>query len=415
MHLPHGTPPKRRLALADRARGFEADIRHLAAMDRPSASVGERAAAEWLAGRLRELGADARVEAERAHGGYWWPIGLLNAAAAAAALGAARARTRTGRRAAAGAAAAAAAAIYDDVSGGPQRFRRLLPQRRTANVVAEIGAPEARRTLLLIAHHDAAHSGLVFHPALPRLAPDRFPELHARSTQTAPIMYLTWLGPVLVAAGALLGRRGALRAGALLALGTVAAMADIGRSPVVPGANDNLSSVAVLLAIAQALRDRPAPGLRVVLLSTGSEESFMEGMRGFARRHFGRLPRETTDVLCLECVGGPTLILLEGEGMLRMRRYPHASREALAAAARRAGVGITRGLRTVAATDALVALLAGYRVAGLASVDHTKFPANYHWPSDTVDNLDWATIGEAIAVTEELVRGLDVAASRVAG
>jgi hypothetical protein len=47
-------------------------------------------------------------------------------------------------------------------------------------------------------------------------------------------------------------------------------------------------------------------------------------------------------------------------------------------------------------------------VAQLASVDRTNFPANYHWPSDTADNLDWATIGEAIAVTEELVRGLDV-------
>lgn len=131
----------------------------------------------------------------------------------------------------------------------------------------------------------------------------------------------------------------------------------------------------------------------------------MEGMRGFARRHFTDLPRERTLLLCLECVGGPRLIVLEGEGMLRMRHYPEHMREALAAAAARAGVEIGRGLRTVAATDALIALRAGYNVAQLASVDYTNFPANYHWPSDTADNLDWETIGKAIAVTEEFVRG----------
>jgi peptidase M28-like protein len=389
-------------AFEERARAYEADLRHLAAMTRESASDGEREAAEWVAGRLGELGVPARVEEERAHGGYWWPIALPNAAAAAGALTALR--RRRARVPAAAAGLLAASALWDDMGGGSQWFRRAaLPSRSTWNVVGEVGQGE--RTIVLIAHHDAAHSGIVFHPKLPRLFPDRFPELHERTTQTAPIMYLTWLGPALTAAGGVLGRRGVLRAGAALALGTVAAMLDIARSEVVPGANDNLSAVAVLLAIAESLRERPLPGVRVVLLSTGSEESFMEGMRGFARRHFPELPRESTELLCLECVGGPRLIVLEGEGMLRMRHYPVHTREALAAAAARAGIEIGRGLRTVAATDALVALRAGYRVAQLASVDYTNFPANYHWPSDKADNLDWETIGKAIAVTEEFVRG----------
>ncbi len=57
---------------------LESDIRHLAAIDRPSASAGEREAAKWIAGRLREAGcAEVRIEEERAHGGYWWPLGLL--------------------------------------------------------------------------------------------------------------------------------------------------------------------------------------------------------------------------------------------------------------------------------------------------------------------------------------------------
>src|SRR5438445_769490 len=53
---------------------LEQAIRHLAAIPRPSASGGEREAAEWLTGQLLDAGCrDARVEEERAHGTYWWP------------------------------------------------------------------------------------------------------------------------------------------------------------------------------------------------------------------------------------------------------------------------------------------------------------------------------------------------------
>ena len=43
---------------------------------------------------------------------------------------------------------------------------------------------EALETIVVVAHHDAAHSGLVFHPALPRLFAERFPAQHERSSQT---------------------------------------------------------------------------------------------------------------------------------------------------------------------------------------------------------------------------------------
>jgi Zn-dependent M28 family amino/carboxypeptidase len=181
-------------------------------------------------------------------------------------------------------------------------------------------------------------------------------------------------------------------------------MADIGRSRVVPGANDNLSAVAVLLALARSLAEQPPAGVRVLLLSTGSEESFMEGMQGFMRRHRATLDPAHTTVLCLECVGSPTLTLVEAEGMLRMRYYDDATRERLARAAEAVGVELVRGLRTVAATDALIALRRGYRAVTLASIDANKFPSNYHWPTDTPENLDWSTIEHAFAVADRFVR-----------
>jgi len=372
---------------------------------RPSASAGERRAADWIAARIRHHGHASAVEVERAHGGYWWPLGLLNGAAALAGLAARRSRTRRVRALAAAVSAGAAAAVWDDVGGGRLWFRRaLLPHRDTFNVVGEAGDPDGAETVIVVAHHDAAHSGLVFHPALPRLFAERFPERHERSKQSVPIMYGTWLGPVLLALGSLLGRGGLLRAGSLVGAGAAGVMADIGRSEVVPGANDNLSAVAVLVALARSLAERPTPGVRVLLLSTGSEESFMEGMQGFMRRHHTTLDTERTTVLCLECVGSPTLTLVEAEGMLRMRYYSERARARLARAAAEAGVELVRGLRTVAATDALIALRRGYHAVTLASIDATKFPSNYHWPSDTAENLDWSTIERAFAVADRFVR-----------
>ncbi len=378
-------------------------VDELASFERPSASDGERRAAEWIAERLREHGHRASVEVERAHGGYWWPLGLLNVSVALAGLAARRSRRM--RLLAAGVGAGAAAAIWDEVSGGRLWFRRAaMPHRDTFNVVAEAGDPDGAETVVVVAHHDAAHSGLVFHPALPRLFAERFPEQHERSEQSLPIMYATWLGPVIVALGGILGRARLLRAGSLLAACATGAMIDIARSEVVPGANDNLSAVAVLVALARSLAERPVRGVRVLLLSTGSEESFMEGMQGFIRRHRATLDPARTTVLCLECVGSPTLTLVEAEGMLRMRYYSDAARERLARAAAAAGVELVRGLRTIAATDALIALRRGYDAVTLASIDATKFPSNYHWTSDTPENLDWSTMQRAFAVADRFIR-----------
>jgi hypothetical protein len=91
--------------------------------------------------------------------------------------------------------------------------------------------------------------------------------------------------------------------------------------------------------------------------------------------------------------------------MLRMRYYSERSREALARAGAAAGVELHRGLRTVAATDGLIAHRAGYPTCTLGGVDETKFPANYHWPSDTPDNLDWESVEQAVAVCEAYLRG----------
>ena len=380
---------------------LRAAVEHLSSFERPSASDGERRAAEWIRAQLADLGATARVEEERAHGTYWVPLGLMTGAAGAAGLAA---RTRAGRALAALVGAAAAAGVADDVSGGPHLFRRLLSHRPTYNVVAEAGDRDAERTLVFVSHHDAAHGGLIFAPQLATVPADAFPGWYQRQETSPQPMLLVAAGPALVALGALAGLRGLRRLGTIVSLGSAAAFADIATRTVVPGANDNLSGVAVVLELARALRERPVRGVRVLLVSTGSEESFMEGMRGFARRHFGSLPTESTEVICLDSVGSPELIVIEGEGMLRMRDYTPELRDRLTALAERAGVHLRRGLRLGLATDGLIALKAGYRSVAIGSVTKYKLPLNYHSQRDTAAALHYDTVRDAATLCEALIR-----------
>ena len=392
---------------------LEQVIRHLAAIPRPSASAGEREAAEWLTGQLRDAGCrEARVEEERAHGTYWWPLGLL---AALGALGGACALRggRVRRLAGAMLGGAAAAGLAGELGGGSLWFRRaFLPHRSTWNVVAEAGDRDARETLVVLAHHDAAREGLIYHPEIPRLIDRLVPSaIIERQKSSPPLLLLVFGGPLLVALGALLGDRRAVQVGTAVCGGTVLAMTDLAVRGTVPGANDNLTAVAALIGVAHALRERPVDGLRVLLVSCGSEESLQEGMQGFARRHFPALPTRHTRVFCLETVGSRDLVCPECEGMLVRRSYDAEFKDLTSECAREAGVELTRGYRLSFASDALVALRAGYRSVMIGSLNEYRAPANYHWRTDTPENVDYGSVAGAVRLCEAVTRRLAAGAA----
>jgi Peptidase family M28 len=174
----------------------------------------------------------------------------------------------------------------------------------------------------------------------------------------------------------------------------------------VPGANDNGTAVVALIAIARALAERPTENLRVILVST-SEEALCEGMQAFADRHFGELPVDRTFFLCLEILGSPHLTVLRGEGMLRMREYPREALALLDGVADELGIWLFPNLRLRNATDAVFPLAAGYQCAALCSCTDLKQPANYHWPTDVPENVDYGTMADAIRLSEAVVRRLD--------
>ena len=377
-------------------------VEELERIERPSASDGERRAAEWVLAKLRELGAEPRIEAEPAHGTYWWPLGIGAALGALGGLAALRGRRLLGALLG----AAGAAGIAADFPPGRRPLRRLLPRRTAYNVVCEFGPPDAKRTMVIVAHHDAAHPGIVFHPSLPQIA-HRLGMIESVDT-SPPLMAPVVGGPILAALGALTGSRVLSKLGILFGVGSAAAMIDIGVRRVVPGANDNASGVVTLLAMASRLSQEPPREIRVILVSVGAEESFSEGIKAFGERHFRALPRESTFFLSIDQVGsGPHLLVLRGEGFLKMHEYPARALYLMDGVAEELGIRLYPNLRIHNGTDGLEPLAAGYETASLCACNDLKQPGNYHWPNDVAEHVEFGTIADAVRLTEAAVRRLE--------
>jgi hypothetical protein len=375
-------------------------IERWCSIEHGSASPGEHAVAALIADELRSYGLDPRVEEEQVHGGYWWPIGIPTALAAVAGV--------AGGAFAAVAGLFGAAAVADDVNCERHWFRKLfLPKRTTHNVVAELGPAGAARTVVFIAHHDAPHAGLVFHPELPRKWARKYPKVLEHAKTTPPTMWGAFFGPLGVGLATLFGFRKLRLVSAALSAGYAAAMADIGLRRVVDGANDNLSGVAASMSLAKALAAEPPQSTRVILLFPGSEEGFQEGMRAWFLRHRDELPRESTIFINHETVGSPHLALLEGEGMLGITDYPEDLKRFIQGIADDLGIFLWRELRTRNASDSLIPLRAGYKCALFVSCDELKAPTNYHWYTDTAANVDYGTVADMARLSLELTRRLD--------
>ena len=336
---------------------MRADVEHLAAMVRDSAGEGERASAAWLADRLRAAGlVDVAIEPYRSQRTYVGGHALHALAAMVAPL-------------------PALVSLELEVSGRLQWIRRLLPSSEGANVVARTGGGE--RTVIVVAHHDAAHTGLVFHPRLAAHSRSRrsMAPTHAGAVPSALLVAIPrtrWLGRALLAA-------------------QLALLLDVWRSPTVPGASDNATGVAAALALAED----PPPGVELVIAIVGSEESGMGGMRAFLDQH--AFDPQRTLVLCLDTLGGTIPVVARAEGSLLPHRYAEADLALAERGAARAGERVERW-RIGGWTDAILARFRGLRAISLLSVGEDGGYTNYHLPSDTAANVDFDCVERCLRI-----------------
>ena len=262
---------------------------------------------------------------------------------------------------------------------------------RTSSRASPRPAPRPA-TIVVVAHHDAARGGLFWHPRLAGLTAAR----NARRRAIDGYLQPAAAGYALAA----LPSRAARAAGAALLAAALAAALDIARSPTVPGASDNATGVAALLALAAELAADPLPATDVVLLSAGCEESGMGGMAAYLRDHAPDPAR--TFVLGLDTLGAGTPIQLRAEGVIRAHAYGERDLDRVDAAAAAAGLPAPPRWRLGGWTDPILARFAGIPAVSILSMGGGMIP-EYHRPTDTPERVDWGCVDACLALARAVL------------
>lgn len=401
------------IALADPRVGARApgeaealDVIHMLAAEvgpRRPCSAEEKDAANRLVAWLRQRDVDARIEEFRGYTTFALPYAILFSAALAGGL-----LQRSSRRAVRRAGdtitltSACTAALEADLRFTPLSDR--LARLPSVNVVGHIpAAGPTRRRVCLCGHLDTTRSGLMFHPRLAR--------------RLAVLLQIPVVSSLALAAGPVLRRLPGGRrfnpvglAGVVFALAMLLERELLGQD--VAGASDNASGAAVALQLAAECAAAPLAHTEVDVLISSCEESGLLGAQAYARRH-SRRAAETT-FINFDTVGGDvplTYIRREGGGAITRPASPGLVALLEEIAERRPELGLgpaetTPGLPTDATPmrardwDAVTLLAQGDTIP------------NYHWPTDTYENVASSTVQRALETGRELLRALDAQVRR---
>lgn len=313
---------------------------------RLSGSPGEAKAKLWLEAQCRALGLAPEAEAFTYRPEHWWRrLKYLGLAVAIAALTLSSAAINPWLILLGVMGVFALEGFILPV------FERKLSKNVGYNIIAGVtrswsdicAAPQPRQLLLVCAHYDTA-------PAMPawRLRLRRWDDavtglafLGVLGLATfcliygalwASDRYLGWGGGWAI--GVLTFWRG-LGMWLVAALGlpmmglmavSVATAASEPAQPVNPGADDNGSGVAVVLALAHHLKQAPPPGWEVAIAFWGAEEVGLTGSYSFVNEYQAHLDPARTVIINVDTVGrGDSLMAVAGQGVF----FRHAVDESL--------------------------------------------------------------------------------------
>jgi hypothetical protein len=280
-----------------------------------------------------------------------------------------------------------------DYTARSQWLRRPLPAAEGTSVVARLPARDERlKTLVLVAHHDAAHCGLIWRPGA--LALNRW---IARRTGSTP----SYTTPAYLALAAIASGRKTLRlaGGAVLGLGIALAL-EAACSETAPGANDNATGVAAVLELVRDLAvERPA-GLEVQIVIPGGEEVGVAGMLAWAKEGGQRLDSASTLVLGLDALGGGDPVVVARESWTA--RYRGQDLDLIDDAADAAALSRPARVGFALNTDPMVARHLGLPAISVLSMRDGAM-GRFHQPDDTVENVDWEFVERCMRLARALI------------
>jgi len=391
-----------------------ADVRELADRIGPrgTGTRAERAAADFIAGRLEALGLPvSRREFRATFSQNAFP--LASAVLALVAVSVYPLGGAAGRWVAAGLALAAGPLLWRAIRLSTNALRPLLPRVSSGNVVATVEPRRRRaRRVVLLAHLDTNRTRLAWRSGAVRW-------LEPMTWLTLAMLGLLGL---LYAIGAVAGSLAQTPGGsgwvwpasllpAAYALGMLVTLLRDERTPFSPGAHDNAASVAVALETARGLARRPLETTEVQLAFTGAEETDHAGLYALLRDDPEAL-REAA-FIGLEGLGSGRLVYLTRQGLCdHVRPDPGLLAVVETVAARRPD--LMAEPREMTEEDEVTTLIRrGHRAICLAGCDPlTETLPRWHRSDDTADSVSLEFLQRAAGFVRAVLDELDGAERR---
>lgn len=179
---------------------------------------------------------------------------------------------------------------------------------------------------------------------------------------------------------------------------------------VVPGAQDNLSGVAVAFEVARRIAQ--SGGLehtRIRMLSFGAEECGLKGSGAYATRHKAKLVAENAQVINLDGILDIEHMYVIEREVMAMQSHSPALIETLLEAFERQGLPQKRGTIPIGGTDASSFSSRGIPATSIVGLPMGQLHPTYHTRLDTLDCLDPVTMDRISSLLVDLARTWDKA------
>jgi hypothetical protein len=300
-------------------------------------------------------------------------------------------------------AAVALVSAYLELNFWPNPLRWLLPKRPSQNVWAVLRAGrQAAQRVVVVGHLDS----------------HRTPFIQGSMLRLKLFGVLVGVGFLSFAALTVLYLVGAViqedilyfvslaPAFFLLILVVITIQADM--TPYTHGANDNATGAALVLALAERLKEEPLANTEVWALNSGCEEVGLYGAAAFLREH----RRELADAyfIPLDSVGGPDTgpCFITREGMVK----PYRSDPGLLAlcrevAAERPELGAYPGVMKLLYTEGAIGIKNGLRTLTFVNLTPAGELPHWHRPTDVYENVDPDVLARTGEFLWELLQRID--------
>jgi aminopeptidase YwaD len=175
----------------------------------------------------------------------------------------------------------------------------------------------------------------------------------------------------------------------------------------VPGAADNLSACALVVAMCAFLAENPAyipDDTEIRFITFGSEEAGVRGSRRYVKRHLDELKRLDVRVLNFETIANPEIAILTSETNGSVKNSPQMVKSVVAAA-RRAGIPYKQSPATLGTgSDAGPFSRAGLKATTLLGFNIKQLVAFYHQKRDTPEILTIEPLLNVLKLSFEWIR-----------